>query len=36
MGGDRRRRVDFLIFLLLAGAWILLQHVVLPKLGVPT
>ncbi|MDH3746035.1 MAG: hypothetical protein OES47_13115 [Acidobacteriota bacterium] len=29
-------KMDFVIFVLFAGAWILLQHVVLPKLGVPT
>jgi hypothetical protein len=27
---------DLLIFLLVIGAWLALQYVVLPKLGVPT
>jgi hypothetical protein len=30
------RKMDWLIPLIILGAWILLQTVVLPKMGVPT
>ena len=33
---DPRIAMDFLMFALFVAVWLLLQHVVLPKLGVPT
>lgn len=32
----RGQAMDFLMFIFLVAAWLLLQHIVLPKLGVPT
>lgn len=32
----RRRMSDVMVILLILGAWLALQYVVLPRLGVPT
>jgi hypothetical protein len=36
MGRKRKKMNDLLTILLIIGAWLALQYLILPKLGVPT